>query len=836
VKPLLIVESPSKASTISKYLKGAYEVKSTIGHIKELPEKRLSVDIENDFAIEEEVIEDKKKLVNELKKISKTAPEIIIATDSDREGEAIAAHIASEMDKSKITRVIFTEITKEGVKAGLNDRKEIDEDLVKAATTRRIVDRLFGYKISPVLWSTLQKNMKFVQGRLSAGRVQSSALKIIIERERLRQSFNSAIYFDLKAKLVTGVENFDATLIRIDGKRIASGKDFDPDTGKLKNDSVYLLSKDEADQLVGELNAGDWSISDIEEKVKNSNPKPPFTTSTLQQEAARKLRFSARRTMNNAQNLYRSGFITYMRTDSTNLSVEGVSGAKAEIINSFGKEYLPEKPRVYSSKVVNAQEAHEAIRPAGLKFANIEIVKSELDEDAARLYDLIKKRTLASQMKSAKIKQVSVTIKNQKSDFRANGKIILFPGYMAAYVEGNDEGSNSKDAKETILPNLNKGQSLECQELKPEEHNTKPPARFTEASLVKELELKGIGRPSTYAMIIETIVKRVYVHKKQSKLTPTFLGLAVTQLLENHFTSLVDSKFTAEMENGLDAISRGELKSLPFMKEFYFGSDSQNGLVKMLDEKVDIGKACSVQLDDKEDPIEVRVGQYGPFLRQGENRKSVPADIYLGDLNIEKALEILNQEINEDKEIGTDPETSEIVLLKTGPYGPYVQLGDSSKRKAIPKGTEISEVNLEMALKLLALPRILGMHPETNQEVKADYGRFGPYVTAGKGKNGRIPPEHSPLTIELETAIELIAKRSSGPQELKTLGDHPKTGEALTLKDGRYGPYITDGKVNASMPSDLEVETITLEDAVKLIDKKRAAPPRKKKAKRKKKK
>ena len=833
MKPLLIVESPSKANTISKYLKGAYEVKSTIGHIKELPEKRLSVDIENDFAIEEEVIEDKKKLVNDLKKISKTAPEIIIATDSDREGEAIAAHIASEMDKSKISRVIFTEITKEGVEAGLNDRKEIDEDLVKAATTRRIVDRLFGYKVSPVLWSTLQKNMKFVQGRLSAGRVQSSALKIIIERERLRQSFNSALYFDLKAKFTTDNKSFDATLIKINDKRVATGKDFDPDTGSLKNDSVYLLSKNEADQLVKDLNSGEWKISAIEEKIKKSNPKPPFTTSTLQQEAARKLRFSARRTMNNAQNLYRSGFITYMRTDSTNLSTEGINGAKAEIISSFGKEYLSEKPRVYASKVVNAQEAHEAIRPAGLKFTDVKNVKSNLDDDAAKLYDLIKKRTLASQMKSAKIKQVSVTIRNQNSDFRASGKVILFPGYMAAYVESNDE---QNDGKETVLPDLEKNQSLECKDLKSEEHNTKPPARFTEASLVKELELKGIGRPSTYAMIIETIVKRAYVHKKQSKLTPTFLGLAVTQLLENHFTSLVDSKFTAEMENGLDAISRGELESLPFMKEFYFGSENQNGLAKMLDEKVDIGKACSVQLEDKEEPIEVRVGQYGPFLRQGENRKSVPAEIYLGDLNIEKALEILNQEINEDKEIGTDPETSETVFLKTGPYGPYVQLGDSGKRKAIPKGTEISDVNIEMALKLLALPRVLGIHPETKLEVKADYGRFGPYVTAGKGKNGRIPPEHSPLTIELETALELIVKRSSGPQELKTLGDHPKTGEALILKDGRYGPYITDGKVNASMTSDFEVETITLEDAVRLIDKKRATPPRKKKVKRKKKK
>jgi len=686
------------------------------------------------------------------------------------------------------------------------------------------------------LWSTLKKNMKFVKVSLSAGRVQSSALKIIIDRERLRQQFHPAIYFDIKAELSNDDKSFVANLFKVDDKRIATGKDFDPFTGKLNNDKVFLLSESQANQLVKELENGSWKISDIQEKVKNSNPKPPFTTSTLQQEAARKLRFSARKTMRAAQGLYEQGFITYMRTDSTALSDEGMKASRVEILDRFGKEYLPEKGNYYSTKVKNAQEAHEAIRPSGTKFKSVDQVKKSTDEDGSRLYDLILKRTLASQMKPAKINQVTVTILNQQSEFRANGKTILFPGYMAAYVESTDRRNGNTEDKETILPKMEPNQSLNCESLKADEHSTKPPARFTEASLVKELEEKGIGRPSTFANIIDTIVRRTYVIRERNKLTPTFLGLAVTQLLENHFNSLVDDKFTATMEDGLDAISRGELDSLPFMKEFYFGSDNQNGLVNMLDDKVDIGKACSVQLEDKDEPIEVRVGQYGPFVRQGENRKSVPPDIYLGDLNVDKALEILNQEINEDRELGLDPESKETVLLKNGPYGPYVQLGETNKRKAIPKGTEISDVDLGLAQKLLALPRVLGTHPETNQEVKADYGRFGPYVTAGKGKNGRIPPQLSPLTIELNEALELIAKRSSGPQELKTLGDHPTTGETLILKDGRYGPYITDGKVNASMPSDVEVDEITLEEAVGLIDKKRAAPPRKKRKKRKKKK
>ena len=830
-KPILIVESPSKAKTISKYLGGKYEVMACVGHIKDLPKTDLGVDVDNDFAITEEVLDDKKPFMKELRKLAKQTDQIVVATDPDREGEAIAAHIASEVDPEKISRVLFTEITKEGIEEGMNEIHAIDADLVEARTARRIIDRLVGYKVSRVLWSTLKKNMKFVQVSLSAGRVQSAALKIIIERERLRQAFHSALYYDLKAELQAKDDAFDATLIRVDGKRIATGKDFDPNTGNLKNDKVLLLSKAQADELVKELNKGDFTVSDIEEKIKNSHPKPPFTTSTLQQEAARKLRSSARKTMRTAQRLYERGFITYMRTDSTTLSEEGLNGARNEIMSRFGKEYLPDSPRSYATKVKNAQEAHEAIRPAGVTFSSVDTVRSTIDEDAAKLYDLIRKRTLASQMTSAKVKQIAVTIENQKSEFRANGKVILFPGYMAAYVESTDKRSGVTEDQETILPDMEKGQTLACNTLTAEEHATKPPARFTEASLVKELEARGIGRPSTFASIIDIIVKRTYVQRDRGKLTPTFLGLAVTQLLENHFATLVDSEFTANMEDDLDAISRGEVDAVPFMKAFYFGSDDLKGLENMLEDKVDIGKACSVQLDHDGEPIEVRVGQYGPFVQQGEVRKSIPADVFLGDLNVDKALEILNQEINEDRELGKDDESGEIVLLKNGPYGPYVQLGETSKRKGIPKGTSPADVDLEMALKLLSLPRILGKHPETGEEVKADYGRFGPYVTAGKGKNGTIPPIMSPLTIELNEALELIKNRNAGPQALRTLGDHPTTGESLVIKSGRYGPYITDGKVNASLPRDTDHETMTLDDGVALIDKKRAAPPRKKKRK-----
>ena len=487
-KPLIIVESPSKAKTISKYLDDKYEVLASIGHIKDLPKKDLGVDVENNFAIVEDILPDKESFFKELIDLANKTDQVVIATDPDREGEAIAAHIASEVDKDKISRVQFTEITKEGVAEGMNSPRPIDKDMVSARTARRVIDRLVGYKVSSVLWSCLKKNMKFVQVSLSAGRVQSAALRIIVQRERLRQSFHAANYYDLKATFSINGNSFSSTLIQLDGKRIATGKDFDPDSGKLKKSDVLLLSKAQADELVKELNQGDFVVSNIEEKIKNSNPKPPFTTSTLQQEAARKLRSSARKTMRTAQRLYENGFITYMRTDSTFLSDEGVKGSQNEIISRFGKEYLPDQPKVYKTKVKNAQEAHEAIRPAGINFASVDQVNNTIDEDAAKLYDLIRKRTLASQMKSAKIKQIAISIENQQSLFRANGKKIIFPGYMSAYVESTDKRNGVTEDQETILPDMTKGQSLNCDELVSDEHFTKPPARFTEASLVKELE------------------------------------------------------------------------------------------------------------------------------------------------------------------------------------------------------------------------------------------------------------------------------------------------------------------------------------------------------------
>ncbi len=833
-KPLLIVESPSKAKTISKYLDGDYTVLACVGHIKDLPRKELGVDTENDFTIKEEILPDKKSFIKELKSLSKTAPEIVIATDPDREGEAIAAHIASEVGNTKISRVQFTEITKEGVEEGMTHPSSLNEDLIEAQRSRRIIDRLIGYKVSPVLWSTLQKNMNFVEVTLSAGRVQSAALKMIVERERLRAAFTSAHYYDLKAELMTEkMESFHAVLNRLDGKKLARGKDFNPDTGQLKNENVLLLTQTQAEALVNELKPGPWLVKEVTEKIQNSHPKPPFTTSTLQQEAARKLRFSARKTMRTAQQLYEAGYITYMRTDSTQLSQEGLQGARTEIQKVFGADYLPDKPKYYATKVKNAQEAHEAIRPAGPTIKSARTVSGDLGSEAGNLYDLIRKRTLASQMKSAKLKQISATIENQKAEFRATGKVILFPGYMAVYVEGTDDPKKERENKERILPPLSTKERLGCEELTSEEHITKPPARYTEASLVKDLENRGIGRPSTFASILDTIQRRTYVSNKKGILTPSFLGFAVTQLLENHFNPLVDSEFTAKMEDGLDAISRGEKHSHPFISDFYFGADSLKGLETMLDEKVDIAKACTIPVLSNKVPIDIRIGRYGPYLQQGEKRRNIPLTLAMGDINPDKAIEILSQEENEDSILGIDEKTGESVVLKTGPYGPYVQLGETKSRKSIPKGTDLAQVDLDLALRLLALPRSVGHHPETGDEIFADYGRYGPYIKVGK-LNKSLPSDISPLNVSLDSAVEILKQSKQGSTVLKSLGEHTTTGETLTVKTGRYGPYVTDGKTNSSLPKNVEPDSLTLTEAVDLIDKRRAAGPRKKRRKKKK--
>jgi len=836
-KSVIIVESPSKAKTISKYLDDQYEVVACVGHVKDLPRGSLGVDVDNDFQMELVILDDKKDFFKNLNSQAKSAPEIILATDPDREGEAIAAHIASEVPNSKISRVQFTEITNFGVNNGMKHKVNIDENLVEAQRTRRIIDRLVGYKISKVLWITLQKNMNFVKQSLSAGRVQSAALKIIIDKERRRAKFKKVTYFGLTAQLMTEKgDSFKARLLNMDSKRIAKGQDFDQESGELKKDGLIALSESQAKALVGEINPGPWVVSNIDEKPKTSNPKPPFTTSTLQQEAARKLKFNTRKTMSTAQRLYEAGLITYMRTDSINLSDEAINASRDIINKDFGSDYLPDSPRQYKGKVKNAQEAHEAIRPAGRKFKTIKEIKNSMGADQSNLYELIWKRTIASQMKSAKLKQTSITINNQNTEFRASGQVILFAGYMDVYVEGRDDPKATNINKENVLPKLKENDLLSCEDLSIDESTTKPPARFTEASLVKEMEADGIGRPSTYSSIINKIQQKDYVRNNKGSLTPTFLAFAVTQLLENHFNPLVDTKFTAEMEDALDAIARGEQNSLPFMKEFYFGSESEAGLLKMLDEKIDIPKACIIPLNGNEkDPIIARVGNYGPYIQQGDVRRNIPDILAPGDITIEKALEILNANPDkEDKELGADPDTGQNILLKVGPYGPYVQLGDSKTRKSIPKNVELENVNIEYALSLLSLPRNIGEHPENKEQIFADYGRYGPYIKMGK-QNASLRGPETPLDITLEKAVELLANRNKKSSTLRSLGSHPDSKEELVVKDGRYGPYISDGKINASLNNSFEPESITLEQATELINEKRAKGPTKRKRRKKKK-
>jgi len=826
-KSLIVVESPSKARTIEKYLDGKYEVIACVGHVKDLPSNKLGIDIENNFEMTLDVLPNRKDFIKQLKNKSAAAERIYIASDPDREGEAIAAHLASEVPENKLERVEFTEITKAGIKEGMGNSRRLNDNLISAQKTRRIIDRLVGYKVSPVLWATLQKNMNFVSTTLSAGRVQSACVKILVERDRKRQKFSRTKFFDLKAELKKDNSEtvFEAVLCKVNGSSIVSSNDFDSDTGRLKNSKSLILNKEEAKKIISDLENGKWTISSIKEKPRTSNPKPPFTTSTLQQEAARKLRFSAKNTMRVAQQLYENGFITYMRTDSTHLSEEAINGSRNVISNLFGNDYLPEAANKYETNVKNAQEAHEAIRPAHKVFLNVEEVRSKLGEEASKLYELIWQRTIASQMLPAKLKQTSVIISNQETEFKASGQIIIFPGYMKIYVEGSDNPEEKLANKEKILPKLLINEELFCSSLVAQAHKTKPPARFTEASLVKEMESNGIGRPSTFASTLDTIVRRRYVEKTKSNLSPTYLGLAVTQLLENHFTALVDKEFTAKMENGLDAISRGELDSLPFMKDFYFGSNDFSGLEVMLDEKVDIGKACTIPLPDELDSeIEARIGKFGPYLRRDSDSRSIPENIFIGDLTSD-IIDSLFKNQREDESLGKDPDTDENILLKKGPYGYYVQLGETTKRKAIPKATAVDKVDLDLALSLLSLPRTIGMHPDTNVPITADYGRYGPYIKMDKS-NARLIGDITPLNITLDQALEILSKSKKGSSEIRNLGKHPDTGEDLILKEGRYGPYVSDGKVNAALKSENNPASLNLEEAVTIINAKRAAPKR----------
>ena len=830
-KLLIIVESPSKTKTISKYVDNA-SVIASVGHFKDLPKKDMGIDIDNDFAMQIESMPDKKKFLSQLKKEVKIADRILIATDPDREGEAIAADIASEI-KGDVERVEFTEITKQAVLEAVNNSRKINYDLVDAQRARRAIDRIVGFSFSPVLWKTL-RSLK--NKGLSAGRVQSVALKLLVDREKLRNKFVENKFYSIDAEIIDtkSKEIFKANLISYDGKPVAKSDDFGKFDIGLKDDKIIQVDQNLAKKIKEECNANNWTINNIESKPTSSSPAPPFTTSTLQQDASRRFGFSPKRTMVVAQKLYEQGFITYMRTDSTHLSEEAIAGSRNVIKKLYGKDYLPDKAIEYSTKVRNAQEAHEAIRPAHREFRSVDDVQKVLGDDASKLYDLIWKRTVASQMKSAKLMQTAITIENQKAEFRANGQVILFPGYMRVYVEGRDNPDKDLANKEKILPALDVGEKLNCKSLESESHNTKPPARFTEASLVKSLEENGIGRPSTFASILATIVRRGYVDRKSGKLSPTYLGLAVTQLLENHFTNLVSKEFTAKMEDGLDEVSRGELDAVPFMTNFYKGGGRFAGLENMLEEKVDIPTACSIMVPEViADTTEGRIGRYGPYLRRGDDTRSIPEDIYMGDLTLEIIENIFSQEAKEDESLGNDPETGESIWIKKGPYGHYVQLGETKTRKGIPKNYDLNSVDLEYALKLLSLPRDVGVHPDTNEMVTADYGRYGPYIRCGK-QNAPIRGAGTPLDITLEQSIELLANKNKKTSELRNLGKHPETNEDIVVKDGRYGPYISDGKVNAALKGNLSPETITLDEAVELINNRRQNPPKKRKKKKKK--
>jgi len=843
---LVIVESPAKARTIRKFLGRGYNVEASIGHIRDLPQGAkeipsrfkgedwayLGVNVNADFAPVYIVPRAKTKQVRKLKESLKGAKELYLATDEDREGEAISWHLCEVLKpKVPVRRLVFHEITEEAILDALTEPREIDADLVRAQEVRRIVDRLFGYDVSPLLW-------RKIKPRLSAGRVQSVAVRLIVERERQRMAFVSATYWDLLGTFAkSNGESFEATLISVDGRKIPSGRDFDPATGKLKDPSLLLLDRQQAAELLDRFRGADCRVANLEDKPYSTRPYPPFTTSTLQQEANRKCGFTARHTMQVAQSLYENGHITYMRTDSTNLAGVAVEAARDLVASQYGKEYLPEKPRTYQTKVKNAQEAHEAIRPAGHPFDFPEKLRSQLSPDEFRLYDLIWKRTVASQMADARGHRITVTVTVDGGVFQVSGKTIEFPGYLRVYVEGSDDPDSKLADRDTVLPSVAVGEVLACRELKPKSHTTSPPNRYSEASLTRALEEMGIGRTSTYAAIIDTILARDYVFKlkRDNLLVPTWTAFAVSQLLEAHLPDLVDYQFTAEMEDELDAISRGEMNHLAYLKSFYFG-DGHPGLKEQLKNKADeinAREVCQVRIGlpggdgDAGEEIYVRVGRYGPFLEQGTRRASLPENMPPDELTVQKALELLDKAAQGDEPLGICPDTHKPVFVKIGRFGPYVQRGtpeddEKPQNASLLRGMNPEAVDLALALKLLSLPRSLGEHPQSGQPVAVHNGRYGPYVTCGE-ESRSLPEGLAPLEITLDQAVQVLAQPKGGrgavrrKEPIKVFEASPVTGEKVQLLDGRYGPYVTDGKTNASLPRGTAPEEVTLEYALQLL-------------------
>jgi DNA topoisomerase I len=746
--------------------------------------------------------------------------------------------------KVPVKRMVFHEITKEAIQKALKECREVDQDLVHAQETRRILDRLVGYTVSPLLW-------KKISWGLSAGRVQSVAVRLLVARERERRAFQSGGYWDLLASLEQDKNPFEAKLITLDGKKIATGSDFDPDTGKIaEGRDVVLLNEAEANALKDRIFDKTWTVSNREEKATKRRPSPPFTTSTLQQEANRKLGISARETMGVAQKLYEKGFITYMRTDSVHLSQQAIAAARNCVEKMYGQEYLSPKSRQYSTKSKGAQEAHEAIRPAGETFRTP--LQTGLKDREFKLYDLIWKRTVACQMADAQLTQIAVDVNVENAVFRANGKRIDFPGFFRAYVEGSDNPDAALEDQDILLPPLKVGDKPECKELEALGHETQPPARYTEASLVKTLEKEGIGRPSTYATVMGTIIDRGYVQMRSKALIPTFTAFAVTALLEEHFPDLVDTEFTSKMEQTLDEIARGGADWIPYLKQFYQGETGLKTQIDVKSESIEPAIAKTIRLENLD--ATVRIGKYGPYIEiqtdEGETevlKVSIPDDLTPADLSPEQIAALIRQKQDGPEKVGLHPETGEPIYFKVGKYGPYVQLGDKTddnpkpKMSSIPKkdnkkDVTIEDVTLEMAVSLLSLPRLLGYHPGTEGKVKAALGRFGPYVvhefkepedTKLQRDYRSLKKEDDLLTITLERALELLAepKRSRGASKktpLRELGLHPEDKEPVNIYKGPYGNYIKHGKVNAGLPEGESVESITLEKALELLAEKAA--------------
>jgi DNA topoisomerase-1 len=849
-KRLVIVESPAKAKTIAGYLGDDFVVESSVGHIRDLPDSaaeipeeykgepwaRLGVDVDHDFEPLYVVDPDKKKKVSELRKLLAGSDELLLATDEDREGEAIAWHLLQVLKpKVPARRMVFHEITRDAIERALEQTRDVDQRLVDAQETRRILDRLYGYEVSPVLWKKIMRG-------LSAGRVQSVATRLVVERERERMAFVAAQWWDLLA--VFNPESFQARLVAVDGRRVAQGRDFGPD-GRLRSAEILVLDEGAARGLADRLDGAGFSVSRVERKPYVRRPSAPFMTSTLQQEASRKLRFTAQTTMRIAQRLYENGYITYMRTDSTTLSESALAAARAQAASLYGPEYVPDRPRLYERRVKNAQEAHEAIRPSGDAFRTPQDVRAELSRDEYALYELIWMRTIASQMKDAEGQTVSLRITGtsstgEQAEFGASGTVITFRGFLAAYEEGRDDdvASGQGDDDERRLPNLAEGDAVELEQLEPQGHETSPPARYTEATLVRTLEELGIGRPSTYASILGTILDRGYVFKKGTALVPSFLAFAVVGLLEQHFGQLVDYDFTARMEDDLDRIADGEEERSSWLRRFYFGVDGDEGLKELVSDLggIDAREINSIEIGDG---IVLRVGRYGPYLERDGQRANVPEDVVPDELTVERARELLEQPAGE-RSLGVDPESGNEIGVRSGRYGPYVteMLPEGAEGKprtaSLFKSMSPDTVTFEEALELLRLPRVVGV-ADDGEEVIARNGRYGPYLQKGS-ESRSLESEEQLLTIGMEDALAVLAQpprrrgQRAATAPLRELGPDPVGGKPIVLKSGRFGPYVTDGETNASLRRGDDPETVSLERAVELLAERRAKGPAKKPA------